>query len=92
MKPKDLEPTTSSPALTRPAIKKLGGSFDLLISTVNVKLDWDAMIGTLAPNGRLHIVGAVVEPIPVSAFSLIMQQRKRLRFAGWLARGHWDDA
>jgi alcohol/geraniol dehydrogenase (NADP+) len=57
------------------AIKKLGGSFDLLISTVSVKLDWDAMIGTLAPNGRLHIVGAVLEPIPVSAFSLIMQQR-----------------
>jgi len=57
------------------AIKQLGGSFDLLISTVNVKLDWDAMIGTLAPNGRLHVVGAVLEPIPVAAFSLIMQQR-----------------
>ncbi|MGE5193786.1 MAG: NADPH-dependent aldehyde reductase Ahr [Deltaproteobacteria bacterium] len=57
------------------AIKKLSGSFDLLISTVNVKLDWDGFIGTLAPNGRLHVVGAVLEPIPVAAFSLIMQQR-----------------
>ena len=57
------------------AIKRLGGSFDLLISTVNVKLDWDALIGTLAPNGRLHVVGAVLEPIPVAAFSLILQQR-----------------
>src|SRR6185369_2013963 len=57
------------------AIKKLAGTFDLLISTVNVKLDWDAMIGTLAPNGRLHVVGIVLEPIPVSAFSLIAQQR-----------------
>src|SRR5882724_7109281 len=57
------------------AIKKLGGSFDLLISTVAVKLDWDAMIGTLAPNGRLHVVGAVLEPIPIAAFSLILQQR-----------------
>jgi uncharacterized zinc-type alcohol dehydrogenase-like protein len=57
------------------AIKRLGGSFDLLISTVNVKLDWDAIIGLLAPNGRLHVVGAVLEPIPVAAFSLIMQQR-----------------
>ena len=56
------------------AIKKLGGSFDLLISTVNVKLDWDAIISTLAPNGRLHIVGAVMEPIPVSVFPLILQQ------------------
>jgi uncharacterized zinc-type alcohol dehydrogenase-like protein len=57
------------------AIKKLAGSFDLLISTVNVKLDWDAMIAALGPNGRLHVVGAVLEPIPVSAFALILQQR-----------------
>jgi alcohol/geraniol dehydrogenase (NADP+) len=57
------------------AIGKLGGSFDLLISTVDVKLDWDALIGTLAPNGRLHVVGAVLDPIPVAAFSLILQQR-----------------
>src|SRR4030095_11597445 len=57
------------------AIGKLGGSFDLLISTVNVKLAWDATIGTLAPNGRLHVVGAVLEPIPVAAFSLILAQR-----------------
>ena len=57
------------------AIKKLAGSFDLLISTVNVPLDWSAIIGTLAPKGRLHVVGAVLEPIPVAAFSLIMGQR-----------------
>jgi uncharacterized zinc-type alcohol dehydrogenase-like protein len=57
------------------AIRKLGGSFDLLISTVNAKLDWDALIGTLGPNGRLHLVGVVPEPIPVAAFSLIAQQR-----------------
>src|SRR5262249_20825351 len=38
------------------AIGKFAGSFDLLISTVNVKLDWDALIGTLAPNARLHVV------------------------------------
>lgn len=56
-------------------IAKLGGSFDLLISTVNAKLDWNALVGTLAPNGRLHVLGAVLDPIPVSAFALILQQR-----------------
>jgi uncharacterized zinc-type alcohol dehydrogenase-like protein len=56
-------------------IKNLAGSFDLLISTVNVKLDWDAMTGMLAPDGRLHVVGIVMEPIQVAAFSLIRQQR-----------------
>jgi uncharacterized zinc-type alcohol dehydrogenase-like protein len=57
------------------AIKKLAGTFDLLLVTVNVPLDWDALIGALAPNGRLHIVGFVVEPIPVGVISLIMGQR-----------------
>ena len=74
------------------AIKKLAGTFDLLISTVNVTLDWDAMIGTLAPNGRLHVVGAVLEPIPVAAFSLILQPAQRLRFADRLTGGDRDDA
>jgi uncharacterized zinc-type alcohol dehydrogenase-like protein len=57
------------------AVRKLAGSLDLLISTVNVPLDWGAMIGTLAPNGRLHVVGVVTEPIPVPAFALIAGQR-----------------
>jgi len=57
------------------AIKNLAGTIDLLIVTVNVPLDWDAMIGTLAPNGRMHVVGAVSEPIPVAVFSLILGQR-----------------
>ena len=56
-------------------LRKLAGSFDLLISTVNVPLDWDAMIGALAPNGRLHVVGALLEPIPVSSFALLAKQR-----------------
>lgn len=57
------------------AMKKLAGSLDFVISTVNVSLDWDSIISTLGPRGRLHVVGAVLEPIPVGAFSLITQQR-----------------
>jgi len=57
------------------AIEKLAGTFDLLISTVNVPLDWDLLVNALAPNGRLHIVGAVLEPISVPAFGLIQGQR-----------------
>jgi len=53
------------------AIKKLAGTIDLLIVTVNVPLDWDAYIAALAPCGRMHVVGAVLEPIPVAMFSLI---------------------
>lgn len=57
------------------ALEPLAGSLDYIISTVNVSLAWDAYLGALAPKGRLHLVGAVLEPIPVSAFGLIMPQR-----------------
>jgi uncharacterized zinc-type alcohol dehydrogenase-like protein len=57
------------------AIKKLAGTLDLLLVTVNVPLDWDALIASLAPIGRLHVVGLVVEPIPVHVIPLIMGQK-----------------
>jgi hypothetical protein len=57
------------------AIKKLAGTFDLLIVTVNAPLDWDALVASLAPGGRLHFVGFVPEPIRVGVVSLIMGQR-----------------
>ena len=57
------------------AIKKLAGTLDLLVVTVNVPLDWDALVGSLAPHGRMHVVGAVLEPIPLTVFPLIMGQK-----------------
>jgi uncharacterized zinc-type alcohol dehydrogenase-like protein len=56
-------------------IAALAGTLDFLIVTVNVSLDWSAYLSALAPNGRLHLVGAVLEPIPLSAFSLITGQK-----------------
>jgi len=56
-------------------IKKIAGTLDLLLVTVNVALDWPAMLATLRPKGRLHFVGAVLEPIPINAFDIIMTQR-----------------
>jgi uncharacterized zinc-type alcohol dehydrogenase-like protein len=57
------------------AIQKLAGMLDLVLVTVNVPLDWPALINTLAPNGRIHFVGAVTDPIPVSVWPLIVGQR-----------------
>ena len=51
------------------------GRFDLLVSTVNVPLDWASYLAMLKPEGRLHLVGATLEPIPFHAFDLIMAQR-----------------
>jgi uncharacterized zinc-type alcohol dehydrogenase-like protein len=52
-------------------IKALGAKFDLIISTVNVKLDWNLFLSVLKPRGRLHFVGAILAPIETSVFSLM---------------------
>jgi uncharacterized zinc-type alcohol dehydrogenase-like protein len=52
-------------------IKVLGPKFDLIISTVNVKLDWNLFLSIIKPRGRLHFVGAVLAPIETSVFSLM---------------------
>jgi len=57
------------------ALKSLAGSLDLLISTINVPQDVPGLLGTLAPKGRLHVVGAVLEPMSVPALGLIFGQK-----------------
>ncbi len=56
-------------------IKVAAGQFDLILSTVNVKLDWNAYVETLKPRGRLHFVGATLEPLDLALFPLIVGQR-----------------
>jgi uncharacterized zinc-type alcohol dehydrogenase-like protein len=56
-------------------MRRLAGSFDFVFITANARLDWDAVIALLAPGGRLHFLGAVLEPVPVQVMSLIMGQR-----------------
>ena len=56
-------------------IEAVAGQFDLIISTVNVKLDWNAYVATLKTRGRLHFVGAALEPLDLGVFPLIMGQR-----------------
>lgn len=59
----------------RSAVRKTAGTLDLLMVTVNVPIDWQAMLGTLKPKGRMHVVGAVLEPMAIPALSLIGGQR-----------------
>ena len=56
-------------------IEGAAGRFDLIVSTVNVKLDWNLYLGTLKPRGRLHFVGATLDPLDIGVFALIMGQR-----------------
>ncbi|MBT8421722.1 MAG: NAD(P)-dependent alcohol dehydrogenase [Gammaproteobacteria bacterium] len=56
------------------ALADAAGKFDLLLSTVNVTLNWSAYLGTLSPRGRLHFVGGALEPMNISAMQLIGTQ------------------
>lgn len=51
------------------------GRFDLILSTVNVSLDWNAYVRALRPKGRLHLVGASAEPLQLSVFPMLGGQR-----------------
>jgi uncharacterized zinc-type alcohol dehydrogenase-like protein len=57
------------------ALKKLAGSLDFILVTVNATLDWASMIGALAPRGRIHFVGAVLAPVEVAVFGLLVGQK-----------------
>ena len=54
------------------AIKAAAGRFDLVLSTVNVPLDWNAVLSTLKPRGRLMMPGAVTEPLDINVLPDMM--------------------
>ena len=43
--------------------------------TVGAALEWDALIGTLAPKGRLHLVGVVTDAMKLKTGGLLSWQR-----------------
>ena len=56
-------------------IEAAAGQFDLILSTVNVKLDWNAYINALSPKGRLHLLGVLTEPLDVDMVPMLFGQR-----------------
>jgi len=57
------------------ALNDEAGRHDLILSTVNAPLAWELYLRALAPRGRLHLVGAVLEPLPVGVFDLLPGQK-----------------
>ena len=56
-------------------LQSLAGTYDFIISTVNVPLKWETYLAALRPKGRLHFVGALLEPISVPVFALLTGQK-----------------
>jgi uncharacterized zinc-type alcohol dehydrogenase-like protein len=57
------------------AMRVVAGRLDMVLVTVNVMLNWKALMGTLAPNGRLHLVGILPQAMELEALPLIGGQR-----------------
>jgi uncharacterized zinc-type alcohol dehydrogenase-like protein len=58
-------------SIDKAELKKISGTLDLIVDTVNAPLHWNSYLAALAPEGVFHVVGAVLEPIQVPAFGLI---------------------
>ena len=56
-------------------LKRIAGSFDLLLSTVNADQDWQSLIASLRPKGTLCMVGVPPSPMTIQAFPLVSGER-----------------
>lgn len=56
------------------ALAEAAGSFDVILSTVDVALDWNVIIGTLKPKGRLHFLGVQAVPAELQLMPLMFAQ------------------
>jgi uncharacterized zinc-type alcohol dehydrogenase-like protein len=57
------------------ALKKVAGSFDLLLSTVSADQDFQGFVGALRPKGTLVVLGVPPSPLQIQSFSLISGQK-----------------
>lgn len=65
----------------RETFRELAGRFDLILNTVSAEVNVNHFLRLLRTDGTLVNVGAPPEPLPVQAFSLILQRKS---FAGSL--------
>jgi uncharacterized zinc-type alcohol dehydrogenase-like protein len=57
------------------AVLAHAGRFDLVLSTVDAKLDWTSYVRALRPNGTLCLLGSPPGLLPIPASLLVMGQR-----------------
>lgn len=57
------------------ALEAVAGQYDLILSTVNVKLDWNGYMAALAPKGKLHMLGVTLDPLDLDVVPMLFGQR-----------------
>jgi D-arabinose 1-dehydrogenase-like Zn-dependent alcohol dehydrogenase len=81
-----IDSTATDPA---PALQELGG-VDLILSTVISSDAMAAAFGGLRPRGKLLVVGASMDPIPIPAMALIAGSKRIVGHASGTARDSED--
>jgi len=56
-------------------LAEIAGSLNFILNTTNVTLDWNSYLVALAPKGKFHNVGAVLEPMAIPAFTLLTGEK-----------------
>ena len=56
-------------------MQKHAGSFDFILDTIAAEHDLNAYINLLARDSNLTLVGAPEQPLPISAFALLLRRR-----------------
>ena len=56
-------------------LASIAGSLNFILNTTNVTLDWNSYLIALAPKGRFHNVGAVLEPMAIPTFTLLVGEK-----------------
>lgn len=56
-------------------LAKIAGTLNFILNTTNVTLDWNSYLVALAPKGKFHNVGAVLEPMAIPAFTLLTGEK-----------------
>lgn len=62
-------------SVDRAELKAAAASLDLVLVTVGATLNWDALVGTLAPRGRLHLLGVLTEALNLKSGGLLAWQK-----------------
>jgi uncharacterized zinc-type alcohol dehydrogenase-like protein len=57
-------------------MQKHAGSFDFILDAVSAEHDVNAYLNLVKRNGTMTLVGAPEKPLPVAAFSLLMNRRR----------------
>ncbi|MCG2611903.1 NAD(P)-dependent alcohol dehydrogenase [Flavobacterium sp. SM15] len=56
-------------------LQSIKGQLNFILNTANATLDWNSYLVALAPKGKFHNVGAVLEPMAIPAFTLLSGQK-----------------